>query len=195
MAYHHEGGHGSRRERPRTHSGDDGTTALANGQRLAKHDLRIEAIGDIEELNAALGMVLTERVPADVVRCLREIQQTLCEIGAELTLATGHRLSDSAIRRLDKQLAIYNATLPPLREFVIPRGSRATASCHLARSICRRCERRLVALMDRDDDDFNARLPAYLNRLSDLIFTIARGIARQSGERSEVPWRPLPDRR
>ncbi len=164
-------------------------TSLANGQRISKASPRIEAIGDIEELNCQLGTILAEEIPSDISRCLKEIQHTLFEISTDLNMSPGHPLDDEHIQHLEKQLAFYNATLPPLREFILPGGSRAAAASYLARSICRRAERHVVGLLEQQSTD--SRLPAFLNRLSDLLFVIARGLGRQ-GPHNETPWQPRP---
>lgn len=169
-----------------TRTGDTGTTGLASGERVAKTDPRIEAFGAIDETNSAIGLVLAETDLDDPVRAsLTRIQHDLFEVGAELSLP-GYRKVDAAyVTRLEAELDALNATLPPLEEFVLPGGNRAAAACHLARTFCRRAERRTWALAA--SVDLNPEVLSYLNRLSDLLFVAARALARRSGG-TETLW-------
>jgi cob(I)alamin adenosyltransferase len=170
-----------------TRTGDDGTTGLANGERVEKADPRVGAFGDVDETNSALGLLLAEpgllpTIGASVTR----IQHELFEVGAELSLPGYRAITDAHVTQLEHDLDALNDELPPLKEFVLPGGTRAAAVCHLARTICRRAERsawaanKLVAL--------NPELLRYLNRLSDLLFVMARSLARQNGGQ-ETLWR------
>ncbi len=188
MAYHHSNGPGSRQRQKKTGVDNaEGMTSLANGQQLSKTHLRIEAIGDIDELNCQLGVLLAETSSNEISRCLKDIQHSLFEISTELNMSHGHALDDQHVLFLEQQLAFYSATLPPLRDFILPGGTRAAAACYLARSICRRAERHIIALAESETLD--SKLPLYLNRLADLLFVIARGLARQ-GSGTEAHWQP-----
>jgi cob(I)alamin adenosyltransferase len=171
-----------------TRTGDDGTTGLATGERIAKSDVRVEAFGAVDETNSALGLLLSEKtVPADVRAILERVQHELFELGAELATPGASRVDAGDVRRLESDLDGQNDSLPPLEEFVLPGGTRSAAVCHLARTICRRAERRAWALAARTP--INPELLRYLNRLSDLLFVIARRLARE-GAGCEVLWRP-----
>ncbi len=178
---------GNRLSKIYTRTGDDGTTGLGDGNRVPKDDPRVEAYGCVDECNSAIGVVLAEAaVPAEVRELLQNVQHELFDLGGELCIP-GHRAIDARhVTGLEQALDRFNERLPPLKEFILPGGGTAAASCHLARAICRRAERRAWTL---------ARAQAvapeplqYLNRLSDLLFVIARVLARhESG--SEVLWR------
>jgi cob(I)alamin adenosyltransferase len=168
-----------------TRTGDKGTTGLADGSRVAKDHARIEAIGAIDELNSVMGVLLAEDIPAGLRARLAVIQHDLFDIGGELSMP-GHTLVGEAhVERLERELDTLNAELPPLRDFVLPGGSKRAAAAHVARTICRRAERRLVAL-DRGEP-LAPTLLQYLNRLSDLLFVTARVLSREAGE-SDVLW-------
>lgn len=169
-----------------TRTGDDGTTGLSDGSRVAKDDLRIEAIGTVDELNSVLGMLLSHEPAEPVHAALLRIQHELFDLGGELSLPGHSLVKDDAIERLEKDTELLNAALPPLKEFILPGGNPAASICHLARTVCRRAERRVVSLAQRTQ--VNAQLQVYLNRLSDLLFVIARHLARRDGG-SEVQWR------
>lgn len=167
-----------------TRTGDDGTTGLASGARLAKDEPRVAALGDVDELNSILGLLLTETLPLEIRDALSAIQHDLFDLGGELSLPGHTLIRDSHLARLDRQIGQFNAGLPPLKEFVLPGGSRAAALAHVARTVCRRAERTLVALAHAES---MPPLPGrYLNRLSDLLFVIARAI-NQSGA-GDVLW-------
>lgn len=178
---------GHRLSRIYTRTGDDGTTGLGNGSRVDKGSPRMEAIGTVDELNSLLGLVLAESVPEDVRTVLAAVQHDLFELGGELSTPGRARLDAADVERLEKFLDGFNETLPPLKEFILPGGGRATASCHLARTVCRRAERRLVSLAR--SEAVNPEAHRYLNRLSDLLFVIARVLARHDGG-EEVLWHP-----
>jgi len=159
-----------------TRTGDDGTTGLADGSRLSKEHPRIAALGSVDELNSQLGVLISEELPADIRPVLLQIQNDLFDLGGALALPAQGMLAESKIAWLDGQIARYNADLPPLREFILPGGSRAGALCHVARTVARRAEHHLAALSISEDIPRNA-LP-YLNRLSDLLFVLSRCINR-----------------
>lgn len=170
-----------------TRTGDDGTTGLPGGGRVAKHDLRIEAFGTVDETSSAIALVLAEpAVPDEVRSILLEVQNDLFEVGAELSMPEYDGVDAASVTRLEEALDALNDGLPPLKEFVLPGGDRAAAACHLARTICRRAERRAFELADRDP--VGTDVLRYLNRLSDLLFVVARVLARRDGG-SELLWR------
>jgi cob(I)alamin adenosyltransferase len=170
-----------------TRTGDDGTTGLGDGTRTPKDSLRVEAYGTVDELNSALGVVLAvAAVPADIASCLREVQHDLFDLGGELCIP-GHQLtSDAHVERLEQTLDRFNEALPPLKDFILPGGGPAAAACHLARAICRRAERRVWTLAA--SESIPPAAPRYLNRLSDLLFVIARVLARHE-RGTEVLWK------
>ena len=168
-----------------TRTGDDGTTGLGDGSRVDKDDARVEAMGAVDELNNAVGLLLTESLPDDIGQLLREIQHTLFDIGGELSLP-GHTLVNlDQVTALEKALDRYNAQLAPLKDFILPGGTRAAALGHAARSVCRRAERRLVTLAR--GTRVNTATLRYLNRLSDLLFVLARSLNRSAGV-PDVLW-------
>lgn len=169
-----------------TRTGDTGTTSLANGQRLPKHDLRIATLGEIDELNSHLGLLLSEALPGPLNALITAIQNDLFDLGAELALPEHPQVDESHVIRLDEAIADLKAELPPLKEFVLPGGTRAAALTHVCRSVCRRAERSLVRLAERDP--LSPYLIQYLNRLSDLLFVAARYLNRAAGE-PEPTWR------
>jgi cob(I)alamin adenosyltransferase len=178
---------GNRLSKIYTRTGDDGTTGLANGERIGKTDGRVAAFGDVDETNSALGLLLTEPdVPRAIHESLARIQHELFEIGAELSLPGYRQITAEHVSKLEQDLDELNAELPPLEEFVLPGGTRAAAICHLARTICRRAERGAWAAATLGA--LNPELLRYLNRLSDLLFVMARSLARQNGGQ-ETLWR------
>ncbi len=186
---------GNRLTRIYTRTGDDGTTGLGDGSRVPKDDLRIEAYGTLDELNCQIGALLASSDGADdpVRSCLGEIQQTLFDLGSELCIPGYRVIEQAAVDWLEVWLDHWNEKLPPLKDFVLPGGSAAAACCHLARTVCRRAERLMVRL--DHTAPLNAASLAYVNRLSDLLFVMARVLARQTG--AEVLWqkqrtKPLP---
>lgn len=169
-----------------TRTGDQGDTALGDGSRVSKDNLRVEAFGTVDELNSAIGVVLAFDPPPAISSCLFEIQHDLFNLGAELCIP-GHNVIVAAdISRLEQHLDAFNAPLPPLKEFILPGGSKSASLCHLARTICRRAERRLVSFL-QDQQPTTSEPLRYLNRLSDLLFVIARVLARADGG-SEILW-------
>jgi cob(I)alamin adenosyltransferase len=172
-----------------TRTGDNGTTGLGDGSRTDKDDPRIEAIGAIDELNSALGLLLSYELPGNMQERLSRVQHSLFDVGGELCLPgqpARHVVGADQAGELEAALEELNADLPPLREFILPGGSPAAAVCHLARTICRRAERRLVGLAKVVD--INPAGIMYLNRLSDLLFVMARQLNRQAGK-TDVFWR------
>lgn len=177
---------GNRLSKIYTKTGDDGTTGLGDGSRVAKDSLRVESYGTVDEANSAIGVVLAcESVPDPIHACLTEVQHDLFELGGELSIPGYAAIEDSFVLRLEQQLDQFNADLPPLKDFILPGGGQAAAACHLARTIVRRAERRVSSLQQED----SARPEAlrYLNRLSDLLFVVARVLARSESGR-EVIW-------
>lgn len=168
-----------------TRTGDDGTTGLADGSRVPKDHPRLEAIGAIDELNSAVGLLLAQEMSAPLRATLASIPHDLLDIGGELSLP-GHTLLDAGhIGRLERHLDTLNSKLPALRDFVLPGGTRAAAAAHVARTVCRRAERRLVTL--GRTEPVAPMLLTYLNRLSDLLFVAARSLNVEGGE-AEAEW-------
>ncbi|MDO6467656.1 cob(I)yrinic acid a,c-diamide adenosyltransferase [Neptunomonas phycophila] len=174
-----------------TRTGDSGTTGLANGTRISKSAPRIETLGNIDELNSALGLLLCEIPTEHNLRPLFErIQHDLFDLGGELAMADPNyvAITDSAITQLEQALDNLNATLPPLKEFILPGGNRPAAQCHVARTLCRRAERSMILMNQDEKTDANTG-NKYLNRLSDLLFVAARSLARENGGQ-EIYWKP-----
>ena len=159
-----------------TRTGDDGSTGLGDGTRVPKDHLRVQAMGDVDELNSSLGVLLAEPLPADVRELLVTIQHELFNLGGELSIPGYELLKAEAVQRLDEALAHYNAQLPRLQEFILPAGTRPAALAHVSRTVARRAERALVALAGHDKVHDAPR--QYLNRLSDLMFVLARVLNR-----------------
>jgi len=168
-----------------TRTGDDGTTGLADGSRVPKDALRIAAIGTVDELNSVLGVLLAEEMPEPVRACLTDAQHDLFDLGGELSVPGHPVMSEGHVARLERQLDQFNASLSPLKDFILPGGSRAAGLAHVVRAVCRRAERRLVALSHQE------KIPPfmlqYLNRLSDLLFVLSRVLNRHAG-RGDVLW-------
>ena len=169
-----------------TRTGDGGETGLGDGSRLSKDSARVRALGDIDELSSAIGLILAEDVPPAMREALAEVQQHLFDLGGEISIPGHALLTPEKVAHLDRQLEAWNADLAPLKEFILPGGSRAAAAAHLARTVCRRAERSLVALGRAEPVSESAR--QYLNRLSDLLFVAARALNRHAG-RADVQWR------
>ena len=159
-----------------TRTGDDGTTGLGDGTRVAKDHLRVQAMGDVDELNSNIGVLLAEPLPDDVRELLVVIQHELFNLGGELSIPGFELLKSDAVLRLDEALAHYNATLPKLQEFILPAGSRGAAIAHVCRTVARRAERAVVAL--NHVEPLRPAPRQYLNRLSDLLFVLARVLNR-----------------
>lgn len=175
-----------------TKTGDAGETGLFAGPRVRKDDPRIEAYGAIDELNAVLGVVRCEPVSADLHGLLARLQHELFDVGAELATPAPARvgmaqIGETQAAALERDIDRYEATLPPLKQFILPGGARAAALLHLARTVCRRAERRVVTLAARET--IGPGLIVYVNRLSDLLFVLARAANAQAGQ-GDVPWQP-----
>ena len=176
---------GNRLSKIYTRTGDKGVTGLGDGSRVDKDSLRVEAYGTVDELNSAVGMVLAAGLPENIRDCLLRLQHELFDLGGELCMPGTTLIPDSYIDQLEDDLDAFNANLPPLKDFILPGGSEAASRCHLARTIARRAERRLISLAhEQAVNDASIR---YLNRLSDLLFVAARVLAR-SGNGKEVLW-------
>jgi cob(I)alamin adenosyltransferase len=173
-----------------TRTGDDGTTGLGDGTRVPKSHGRVAAMGDVDELNSHLGVLLAEPLPEDVRELLVVIQHELFNLGGELSIPGYTLLKDEAVARLDDALARYNATLPRLAEFILPAGTRSAALAHVARAVARRAERAVVTLAG--SETINAAPRLFLNRLSDLLFVLARVLNRANLDGlggDDVYWR------
>ncbi len=169
-----------------TRTGDAGETGLGDGSRVPKDSVRIECNGEVDELNCVVGMVLVHPISDFIQESLTEVQHKLFDLGGELSMPGYKAIDASDVSRLEQELDTLNGELPPLQEFILPGGGPAAAACHLARAVCRRAERRLVALNREQEVSPEAR--KYLNRLSDLLFVMSRTLARAEGG-SEVLWR------
>ena len=176
---------GNRLSRIYTRTGDDGATGLADGSRLAKDAPRVASMGDLDELNAHLGVVLASPLPDAVRDTLVDAQHALFDVGAELAMPAASIIDDARVEALEAALDALNADLPPLKEFILPGGGVGAGAMHVARAVCRRAERGLVALAA--DEPVNAASRRYVNRLSDYLFVAARVLARAGS--GEVYWR------
>jgi cob(I)alamin adenosyltransferase len=176
---------GNRLSKITTRTGDDGSTGLGDGSRIAKDSARINAIGSVDELNSQLGLLLCEPLPATLREELLWIQHDLFDLGGELCIPGFTLVTDAQLERLDALLKKYNADLPPLKEFVLPGGARAAALAHVCRTVCRRAERAIVTLGNEDTIAANPR--RYTNRLSDLLFVLSRVLNRHAGH-TDVLW-------
>jgi len=176
---------GNRLSKIATRTGDDGTTGLGDGSRTSKDSLRIHALGDIDELNSQLGLLLCEDLPATLREELLSVQHDLFDLGGELCIPGYQMITETQVARLDQLLEKYNGELPPLKEFILPGGSRAAAQMHVCRTVCRRAERYVVSLAK--SEAVNPYPRQYLNRLSDLCFVLSRVLNRYAGG-SDVLW-------
>ena len=176
---------GNRLSRIYTRTGDDGTTGLADGGRLPKDSPRVASMGDLDELNANLGVVLAHPLPETIRETLVDAQHALFDIGAELAMPGASIIDDTRVEALEDALDELNADLPPLREFILPGGGAGAGAAHVARAVCRRAERTLVALAR--DEPVNESSRRYVNRLSDHLFVAARILARAGS--GEVYWK------
>ena len=167
-----------------TRTGDGGTTGLGDGSRVDKDSARVQAMGEVDELNCLVGAILVHPVDVEMRACLVDVQHALFDIGGELSIPGGAFVDDAYVDGLERRLDAFNAELPPLKEFILPGGGAAAVACHAARAVCRRAERRLVEAAR--SGEVGAASRRYLNRLSDLLFVLARVLAR-SGE-GEVCW-------
>jgi len=168
-----------------TRTGDDGTTGLADGSRVRKDTARMEAMGAVDEANSDLGVVLCETLPDAIRDCLTDVQHDLFDLGGELSIPGHALITATHVERLEHAIDAFNADLPPLKDFILPGGTRAAALIHVARAACRRAERRLVSLQAAEP--VAAPLLHYVNRLSDLLFVLARSLNRAAG-RGDVLW-------
>lgn len=176
---------GDRLSKIYTRTGDDGSTGLGDGTRVSKTSARVEAYGSVDELNSTVGLTIAAGLPDDLATLLADIQQTLFDLGGELCIPGAMTIAADSVDQLEQVMDQFNESLPPLRDFILPGGSLASASCHVARAICRRAERRVLALAE--SEDVNSESIRYLNRLSDLLFVLARVLNRlEEGE--EVLW-------
>ena len=176
---------GNRLSKIATRTGDDGSTGLGDGTRTAKDSARVQALGDVDELNSNIGLLLCEAMPDDLREELVTIQHDLFDLGGELCIPGYQMIQDTHVARLDALLARFNADLPVLKEFILPAGSRAASLAHVCRTVCRRAERSIVAL--GRTETLNAQPRQYVNRLSDLMFVLARVLNRFGGG-SDVLW-------
>ena len=176
---------GNRLSKIYTRTGDDGGTGLGDGSRTEKDSLRIDAIGTVDELNSAIGVLLCNPLPAAVQSILVDVQHTLFDMGGELCIPGTTVITAERVTALEQQLDALNADLQPLKEFILPGGSSAAAACHLARAICRRSERRAHSLSRAES--INPASIQYLNRLSDLLFVMARHLNKTAGK-PDVLW-------
>ena len=180
---------GNRLSKIVTRTGDGGTTGLADGSRVGKETLRIAALGEVDELNSMLGLLLAEPPPGDIAAELIDIQHDLFDCGGEMAIPGYIAVTEAQVERLDGWLEAHNAPLEPLKEFILPGGHRSAAQAHLARTICRRAERAVVALAraEAETKPVNPLTLQYLNRLSDYLFILARTLNRRAG-RGDVLW-------
>lgn len=176
---------GHRLSRIVTKTGDAGTTGLGDGSRVGKDTARIAAIGDVDELNSVIGLLLAEEVPAAIRKVLTSVQHDLFDLGGELSIPGHKAVTDAHVEQLERAVEAFNSELSPLKEFVLPGGTRAAALAHVARTVCRRAERSLVHLAAASPVSEPSR--RYLNRLSDLLFVIARILNRAAGA-DDVLW-------
>jgi cob(I)alamin adenosyltransferase len=168
-----------------TRTGDAGETGLGDGSRVAKDAPRIEAIGAVDELNSVVGVLLAESLPDRIATCLTDVQHDLFDLGGELSIPGHVAVAKGHVTRIEDAVETFNADLAPLKEFILPGGTRAAALAHVARTVCRRAERSLIHLAAGEPVGTDARI--YLNRLSDLLFVLARALNRTSG-RPDVLW-------
>ena len=168
-----------------TRTGDDGTTGLGDGTRVAKDSLRVDAMGDVDELNSVIGLMLTENVPDILTDLLTQVQHDLFNLGGEICIPDYVILQQANIDNLEEAIDTLNDDLAPLKEFILPGGNKAASFCHLARTVCRRAERKLITLAR--DEKVTAISLKYLNRLSDLLFVLCRVINKEAGV-PDVLW-------
>jgi len=168
-----------------TRTGDAGDTGLGDGSRVAKDAPRIEAIGAVDELNSVLGALLAEPLPDAIAKCLTDVQHDLFDLGGELSIPGHVAVTEAHVTRLEEEVETFNADLAPLKEFILPGGTRAAALAHVGRTVCRRAERTLIRLAAVETVSGHSRV--YLNRLSDLLFVLARALNRGGGH-PDVLW-------
>jgi cob(I)alamin adenosyltransferase len=177
---------GHRLSKITTRTGDTGDTGLGDGARVPKDSARIAALGDIDELNSTIGLLLSEQIPPEVRAVLEQVQHDLFDLGGEVSIPGHSLMTEQQVESLERSVEEWNSALSPLKEFILPGGSRAAAAAHLARTVCRRAERTLVALGRHEPVGEPAR--RYLNRLSDLLFVAGRSLNRAAGG-GDVQWR------
>lgn len=168
-----------------TRTGDAGTTGLGNGNRVSKNSLRIHTLGEVDETNAAIGVLLCEALPEDVQTLLTNVQHDLFDLGGEVCIPGMEMITAKQVQHLEDELDRFNDDLEPLKDFILPGGTRAAALCHQARTVCRRAERMIVAL--GQEEAVNDAPRQYLNRLSDLLFVLGR-VLNRAGGRGDVLW-------
>lgn len=183
---------GNRLSKIYTRTGDDGSTGLGDGSRVDKDSARVEAIGAVDELNSAIGLLLSHELPRTLAPALTAIQHDLFDLGGELSIPGTSLVKAGRVLELEQLLDTLNAGLSPLQEFILPGGTPAAATCHLARAVCRRAERRVYSLSVQES--INRTALEYLNRLSDLLFVTAREINEQAG-RPDVLWQHERDKK
>ena len=176
---------GNRLSKIYTRTGDAGTTGLGNGNRVSKNSLRIHTLGEVDEVNAAIGVLLCEELPEDVRALLTNVQHDLFDLGGEVCIPGMEMITAKQVQHLEEELDRFNDDLEPLKDFILPGGTRAAALCHQARTICRRAERMIVAL--GQEEAVNDAPRQYLNRLSDLLFVLGR-VLNRAGGRGDVLW-------
>jgi cob(I)alamin adenosyltransferase len=176
---------GNRLSKIYTKTGDSGTTGLGDGSRISKDSLRINAIGEIDELNCNLGLLLNHKLREDMRLLIFDIQHDLFDIGGELSIPNSRFITEDAVTKIESAIDLYNEELPPLKEFILPGGSPSASAAHVCRAICRRVER--VVFKANPVDSINPYLISYINRLSDFLFVAARILSRDSGT-GEVMW-------
>jgi cob(I)alamin adenosyltransferase len=176
---------GNRLSKIYTKTGDDGSTGLGDGTRVAKDSARVCAYGTVDEANSAIGLLLATALPDDIRELLTTVQHQLFDLGGELCIPGHAAIEDADVERLEQHLDHHNEALPPLKDFILPGGGEAAARCHVARTVVRRAEREAVTLSHHDA--VRPQAIRYLNRLSDLLFVLARVLARASGH-GEVLW-------
>jgi cob(I)alamin adenosyltransferase len=177
---------GNRLSKIATRTGDKGETGLGDGTRVSKDSPRIQALGDIDELNSSIGVLLAEKMPAALRAALLQVQHGLFDLGGEICIPGHTMVTEAHVAHLDALLAAHNRGIPPLKEFILPGGTRAAALAHMSRTVCRRAERSVIALGRAEPVGERAR--QYLNRLSDLLFVLGRALNR-AGKRGDVLWR------
>ena len=176
---------GNRLTKIYTKTGDSGSTGLADGSRVDKDSLRISVIGDVDELNSLLGLLIAINIDEKIKDCLLDIQHILFDLGGELAIPDSEMVTEANVEYIEKIIDEYNSSLPPLKEFILPGGSVPAAVCHTSRAVCRRAERQLVGLSK--EISVNGDSLKFLNRLSDLLFVFARILARSEGG-EEIYW-------
>ncbi|MBY0574460.1 MAG: cob(I)yrinic acid a,c-diamide adenosyltransferase [Undibacterium sp.] len=176
---------GNRLSKIATRTGDKGTTGLGDGTRVDKDALRVHAMGDVDELNSHLSVLICEDIPEKLKQELLSIQHDLFDMGGELCIPGYTMITDAQVLRLDELLAHYNADLPPLKDFILPGGSRAAAIAHVCRTVCRRAERAIVSVGKAEN--INEAPRQYMNRLSDLLFVLSR-VLNKLASGSDVLW-------